>query len=768
MLWRGFRAYYSFNNRNLVILLLISSLFISISGVESSNGESTQDPNPSNAIENQSKSKPTPIRSLSELSQSSQYEITQTSTSFDLNDYESLKGTNLHFIGWLDYNNDSINDMIFIVEFNGTSTPYDLVIFDGITYQLMNTYTDIADFTYEYSYKSYFIPNVVENLSDLMISFKSRTSNACNWVFVGISSGNSNNIVEDCRTHQSVVDFDGDGDLEILVSANNGDFWIYTIDENMVLEDTGNILAFTGISGDFENLNIANFTNDNIPDFALTQISPDESTIQLYLVDGQTYSLVSNITIGNGINTILTLNIDNTGADEIIYISAITGELFAINATGHSLPYRNFQSGYSYDTTKIIPDMNKDDIQDILVIKESSLLLIISGIDGDLLLISPYIGAIENCIRANSEVSIGQISDSSYFVLQANELELKISTFTENDKFESFAYVDWGTNLSPTELEINSNQYLIKNKSIDFNVNLDQDGLSAIDEFFFSTDDLLIDSDEDGLSDIEETQLRLNPNSKDSDHDGIPDKYEVINSMNYFADDSDDDLDEDGLTNLEEYQEGTDIRNRDTDGDGLPDGWEIRYGFHANGTTNDRFNDKSSDDDGLTAEEEYKAGTNPYMADTDGDEIPDKWELDNGLDPLVKQNLTDFDRDGLSALEEYQYDPKLDPLNYDTDEDGLNDGYEVSNGLNATYSDAGEDKDGDFLSNGLEYKLGTNPNGKFDRYISILLILIITSSFVTFVFTYRKLTAEARSTGFKNYFHMRAAKKQGFSTLHDF
>ena len=39
--------------------------------------------------------------------------------------------------------------------------------------------------------------------------------------------------------------------------------------------------------------------------------------------------------------------------------------------------------------------------------------------------------------------------------------------------------------------------------------------------------------------------------------------------------------------------------------------------------------------DGLTALEEFTAGTSPANDDTDRDTLPDGWEVENGRDPLV-------------------------------------------------------------------------------------------------------------------------------------
>lgn len=58
-------------------------------------------------------------------------------------------------------------------------------------------------------------------------------------------------------------------------------------------------------------------------------------------------------------------------------------------------------------------------------------------------------------------------------------------------------------------------------------------------------------------------------------------------------------------------------------------------------------------------------GTDPYNPDTDGDSMPDGWEVDNSLAPLVEDALGDPDQDGASNLDEYRKgtDPN-DPTSY--------------------------------------------------------------------------------------------------------
>ncbi|PIS38586.1 MAG: hypothetical protein COT35_00070, partial [Nitrospirae bacterium CG08_land_8_20_14_0_20_52_24] len=78
------------------------------------------------------------------------------------------------------------------------------------------------------------------------------------------------------------------------------------------------------------------------------------------------------------------------------------------------------------------------------------------------------------------------------------------------------------------------------------------------------------------------------------------------------------------------------------------------------------------DGDGLNNEDEALLGTDPNNPDTDGDAIPDGWEVTNQLNPLADDSLLDPDQDNLTNLEEYQIG--TDPNNPDTDGDSISDG----------------------------------------------------------------------------------------------
>jgi hypothetical protein len=90
--------------------------------------------------------------------------------------------------------------------------------------------------------------------------------------------------------------------------------------------------------------------------------------------------------------------------------------------------------------------------------------------------------------------------------------------------------------------------------------------------------------------------------------------------------------------------------------------------------------------------------------DSDGDGIPDEYELAHGLDPNNPLDAQeDPDHDGLTNLQEYLLG--TDPHNADTDGDGLSDGQEVARGTNPLLWDT----DGDGISDGLEVTTGSNP-----------------------------------------------------------
>ena len=248
----------------------------------------------------------------------------------------------------------------------------------------------------------------------------------------------------------------------------------------------------------------------------------------------------------------------------------------------------------------------------------------------------------------------------------------------------------------------------------------------------------------------------VDPGNNDSDFDGIPDGWEFAfgldptDPFDALLDtdgdgvnlDPDEDIYLDRLwRNIDEFRyqslspngtNGTNPREVDSDGDGLPDGAEVfgwyyeetRFDCHylPNLTLTCDQDPLAPDASGRVASEVYLAtgGTDgpldPTATDTDGDGMPDGWEIKhrrwvgldfNGgnnwsLDPQRPDDAAwDADRDGLSNLCEYQWTVTLeealagglpshgetseaaagwveaDPNTVDSDGDSLPDGWEA-------------------------------------------------------------------------------------------
>lgn len=130
----------------------------------------------------------------------------------------------------------------------------------------------------------------------------------------------------------------------------------------------------------------------------------------------------------------------------------------------------------------------------------------------------------------------------------------------------------------------------------------------------------------------------------------------------------------------------------DTDGDGMPDWWELVHGFDP---ANPADAGQDADNDESPNLEEYERGTDPRNPDTDGDGLLDGVETKTGFWTSPSNTGTD-------------------PLNPDTDGDGLLDGVETNTGIFVSPTNTGSnphlgDSDFDGYPDLCEVLLGSNP-----------------------------------------------------------
>jgi hypothetical protein len=317
----------------------------------------------------------------------------------------------------------------------------------------------------------------------------------------------------------------------------------------------------------------------------------------------------------------------------------------------------------------------------------------------------------------------------------------------------------------------------------------DRDGLTDRDEYAWG--------DASGQRFITNYWDGTNPVEWDTDLDTMPDGWEAAHQLNpRSGSDKNLDADKDAFANSAEYawtrpptwdegsagwfQQGTNPRNWDTDADLMPDGWEVRYALDPR--TNEVVTDPDSD--GLGNREEYRylvpptwtvplqgvywGGTNPRIADTDHDELsdgvealqtltlathwdtdgdllPDAWEVEHSAsdagsatNPLVADAGLDADLDSVpypwctnagrlfTNREEYAYSMPAAwnsapsgngvwhngtrPGDADSDDDSVRDGYEVCLGDSdpRTAEPLQADRDSDGLSDAAEVERGTS------------------------------------------------------------
>ncbi|MFA5862826.1 MAG: hypothetical protein WDA16_14130, partial [Candidatus Thermoplasmatota archaeon] len=154
------------------------------------------------------------------------------------------------------------------------------------------------------------------------------------------------------------------------------------------------------------------------------------------------------------------------------------------------------------------------------------------------------------------------------------------------------------------------------------------------------------------------------------------------------------DTDADGLDDLAEARRwGTNPMMADSDGDTLPDAWEVRWARVAGGASRSCPDPLVADaardciGKGLSLAEDLAAGTNPHLHDSDGDGIEDATELRLAMDPLKDDADADPFGDALTNRMRALLGARAD--RFDTACSGMSDAEKARRGLDPARASTG-------------------------------------------------------------------------------
>lgn len=220
---------------------------------------------------------------------------------------------------------------------------------------------------------------------------------------------------------------------------------------------------------------------------------------------------------------------------------------------------------------------------------------------------------------------------------------------------------------------------------------------------------------------INASNVNINTNNDIARFIGTKSEYYDFSDLIYLPESWLGDTDEDELFDIYEKVIDTDPLNPDTDGDGLPDGYEVltlntdplEVDTDENGISDA---DEDFDSDNLNNLGEYLNKTGPFNPDTDDDELLDGDEVHTyGTDPLNPDTDNDKLLDGEEGYDGTIYKKfgvYFDPLNPDTNGNGILDGDEV---FTQSKNQSVETHDKAIT----EIKVDMNTNGSLERNLII-------------------------------------------------
>jgi len=494
-------------------------------------------------------------------------------------------------------------------------------------------------------------------------------------------------INEQFSMSPAIADLDSDGNLEVLVSTKGNHLYC--------LNNLGEILWIHSDTSHLTPPSVSDLNNDGFLEI-LAGVSYSNKIICL----NYTGSLLWNYSVsGNLFGSVSIADIDNDNISELVFgcrdynvycldvnnVGSSKGQWFRFHGSNANTGQYDSDSDFLDDVSEDYyslnasnPDCDSDGLLDGLEIMYNTN-PISNDTDSDLLLDGDEV-YIYNTSPVSNDTDFDSLLDGDEVYIYNTD---PTTSDTDSDGLDDLE-----------EITLGSDGYITDATESD----TDSDGLGDLEEVTIGADGFLTnpndpDSDNDGLTDGEEVNTySTNPLNADSDSDLLTDGEEInIYQTNPNSADSDND----NLSDFEEVNVGidgfiTDPNDSDSDEDNISDGDEVLGIYepdnpYANSSgylfTNPLSND--TDQDGILDFEEVFEGidgywTNPNNADSDSDMIPDKWEVDNLLDPNTHDSYLDYDNDGLDNLDEYNWG--TNPRNADTDGDGFKDGEEVKKG----------------------------------------------------------------------------------------